>query len=157
MRSRPLRKLPDWNHAVGSAERGFVACQFRVRAAASELQEVRRRSEEAAAKFGLGARDRYQFVFAVNEAVTNAIRHGQADKDGTIGVRIHADGDTLTCSVYDSGPFLPTQGGSDLLAEHGRGFRYMALLLDQIELSTASDQTVVRLHKRRGTGAEPAT
>jgi anti-sigma regulatory factor (Ser/Thr protein kinase) len=118
---------------------------------------VRRYADAAAAEFGLERGDRHEFVFAVNEAVTNAIKHGRPDRDGTIGLCIDTDGDTLICSVSDSGQFLPAPADSDPLPERGRGLNCMALMMDEIELSTAPDGTTVRLHKRRVTeAAEPA-
>jgi anti-sigma regulatory factor (Ser/Thr protein kinase) len=131
------------------------------------LRRVRRRADDAAAEFGLAASDRYEFVFAVNEAVTNAIKHGRPDRDGTIGLQIVADGDTLICSISDSGQFQlgphgpdpdgPDRDGPDPLGESGRGLACISRLMDRIELSTAPHGTTLRLHKRRrGNHAEHA-
>jgi anti-sigma regulatory factor (Ser/Thr protein kinase) len=128
--------------------------QCRVPAVASELHEVRRCAEGAAAGFGLGNAERYEFVFAVNEAVTNAIRHGQPFADGTIGLRIEADGDTIICSVSDGGYFESQPTNGDIWAEGGRGLAAMARMMDQIEFSSSSTGTTVRLHKRRSGAAE---
>jgi anti-sigma regulatory factor (Ser/Thr protein kinase) len=122
-------------------------------AIASELQRIRRCADRTAAEFGLGHSERHEFVFAVNEAVTNAIRHGKPDRDGTIGVQIAADGDMLICSVSDSGDFHAAPAESDPLAERGRGFTCMALMMDRIELATSPVGTTVRLHKRRPPGS----
>jgi anti-sigma regulatory factor (Ser/Thr protein kinase) len=105
--------------------------------------------DEAAAEFGLGPADRYQFVFAVNEAVTNAIRHGRPDSDGTIGLRLAVDGNTLICSVNDRGQLLASAGDADPLAEGSRGLTFMALMTDEVELLSEDEGTTVRLHKRR--------
>jgi anti-sigma regulatory factor (Ser/Thr protein kinase) len=113
--------------------------------------------DEAAAEFGLGPADRYQFVFAVNEAVTNAIRHGRPDSDGTIGLRIAVDGNTLICSVNDRGRLRASVVDADPLAEGSRGLTFMALLTDEVELLSEDEGTTVRLYKRRSTSrAEPA-
>lgn len=153
MHSLPSHKLPDGEHRLEPAARSFVTRQFDLPASPSQLQQMRRCVDDAAADFGLGPTDRYQFVFAVNEAATNAIKHGRPDQNGTIGLRIDADGDTLICSVHDNGPFLAPPADSDPLAERGRGFTFMALLMDEIELSTEPHGTTVRLHKRRTAGA----
>ena len=110
---------------------------------------------DASVRFGLGEREAYDFVYAVNEAVTNAIKHGRAEADGHIGVAIDCDGDTLVCAVTDGGPFLPPPGfASSTLPESGRGFAFMAALTDELELSIGPDATIVRLSKRRnGTDA----
>jgi anti-sigma regulatory factor (Ser/Thr protein kinase) len=148
--------LRDGKHPLKPARGGFLTRQFCIPATPSELRKVRRQVDDAASEFGLGPTDRYQFVFAVNEAVTNAIRHGSPAQDGTVGLRIDAEGDTLICSVYDSGRFVASQPRSEPLAETGRGFTLMALLMDQVELSTQPDGTTVRLHKRRQSEATNA-
>ena len=144
-----LPKLPDGEvHPWESASTSVVR-QMRVPARSSQLHHVRRCADDAAAEFGFAASERYQFVFAVNEAVTNAIRHGRPAEDGTIGLRIHTEGDSLICSVDDHGTFLPSPPESDPLAERGRGLTLMALLMDDVELSTTAAGTTVRLYKRR--------
>jgi anti-sigma regulatory factor (Ser/Thr protein kinase) len=131
----------------------MVRC--RVRANASELHKVRRCAEDAAAGFGLGSTERYEFVFAVNEAVTNAIRHGQPFADGTIGLRFDAHDDTLICSVSDGGQFESGSADRGTWAEGGRGLSAMALVMDGIEFSTSSAGTTVRLQKRRREATDP--
>jgi anti-sigma regulatory factor (Ser/Thr protein kinase) len=124
--------------------------ECRLPATASVLAQVRRSAEDAAADFGFRPGERYEFVFAVNEAVTNAIRHGRPDSQGMIDLRIDADGEALICSVLDSGTFrLLRPNHADPLAESGRGFMLMAELTDHLELATTSTGTMVRLHKRR--------
>jgi len=123
----------------------------RIPAVSTALGRARRCAEDAAADFGFGSRERYAFVVAVNEAVTNAIRHGEPDADGMIELRIEARRDTLTCSVSDSGCFRPEpdSAGTDPMRETGRGFMLMENLTDEVELSTTPAGTVLRLHKRR--------
>jgi serine/threonine-protein kinase RsbW len=151
MRSLRLSKPPEVGcvQAVGD---GFASRDFRLRCDPSELRRARCHVDEAAAEFGLGPADRHQFVFAVNEAVTNAIRHGRPDSDGTIGLRIAVDGNTLICSVNDRGQLRPSVGDSDPLAEGSRGLTFMALVADEVELLSEDEGTTVRLHKRRPTG-----
>jgi len=104
--------------------------------------------DDAAAAFGLSQSDRFQFVFAVNEAVTNAIRHGSPDEAGTIGLRATAVGDRLTLTVCDCGRFVtPVNAGR--MADHGRGMEMMATLVDDFEVVSEPAGTIVRLGKRR--------
>ena len=128
--------------------------QCRVPATASELYEVRRWAEEAASAFGLGRTESFEFVFAVNEAVTNAIRHGRPFADGSIAVRIDDDGDSLVCLVSNQGTFEPAPDAPDSLAERGRGISAMSLLMDEIQFSSSPAGTTVALHKRRSKPAE---
>lgn len=130
---------------------------LRLRARPSELKHARERVAGVGERFGLGAKPCYEFVFAVNEAVTNAIKHGRADREGTIGLRLDADGDELICTISDSGPFVaPAEIADPQYSESGRGFAFMSALVDELELSAQADGTVVRLRKRRcyeGVGA----
>ncbi len=94
-------------------------------------------------------------MFAVNEAVTNAIRHGVPDDAGTIGLRVTATGDRLTLTVRDCGRFVtPVHAGR--MADHGRGMEMMAALVDDFEVSAEPGGTIVRLGKRRRGPVTPA-
>jgi anti-sigma regulatory factor (Ser/Thr protein kinase) len=127
---------------------------LRLRARPSALKYARERVTDVGEQFGLGAKPCYEFVFAVNEAVTNAIKHGRADQEGTIGLRLDADGDELICTVSDCGPFLaPTEIADPEYSDGGRGFTFMSALVDELELSVEPEATVVRLRKRRTAGA----
>lgn len=123
--------------------------ELRLPADATELARARRFARDAATGFGLEDRATYEFVYAVNEAVTNAIKHGSAAPDGTIGLRIELAGGSIICSVRDRGPFVspPVHPGPNL-AESGRGFAFMSALTDKLELSVTRRATVVRLYKR---------
>jgi anti-sigma regulatory factor (Ser/Thr protein kinase) len=115
---------------------------------------VRDSVADVAAAFGLPPRARYEFVYAVNEAVTNAIKHGSPDRDGTIGLRVDREGDSIVCSVSDCGPWVSPQSDSALESgEGGRGLVLMSALTDEVELSVEPRATVVRLRKRRNAPA----
>jgi len=134
---------------------GDALLDLRLCARPSELKHARERVAEVGDEFGLEPKPCYEFVFAVNEAMTNAIKHGQADEQGTVGLRLAADGDALICTVSDSGPFVaPAEIADPDFSESGRGFAFMAALVDELELSVEPEATVVRLHKRRASGAE---
>ena len=115
----------------------------------SELGVARRFADEVATKFGLDAEARYEFVYAVNEAVTNAIKHGASDEEGMIHLRIVADADRLTFAVHDRGTFNMPVMDSNATAEGGRGLALMASLVDEVELLIGPAGTTVRLHKMR--------
>jgi anti-sigma regulatory factor (Ser/Thr protein kinase) len=122
----------------------------RLPARASELKSARDRVAAAGAEFGLDPKSCYEFVFAVNEAVTNAIKHGTADEAGTVGLSIEVDGDALLCTVTDSGPFTHRDAAPDpTSAESGRGFMFMTALTDEFELVIEPEVTIVRLRKYR--------
>lgn len=134
-----------------SRPHGGICCtvaELRLPARASELKRARSYVSATAIEFGLGRRESYELVSAVNEAVTNAIRHGRPGEDGTIGLTIESDGASLICSVRDRGPFMAhgarSAGPGD---ESGRGFALMSALTDELELLTDEEGTVVRLRK----------
>jgi anti-sigma regulatory factor (Ser/Thr protein kinase) len=107
-------------------------------------------ASQAAVALGCDGKPRFEFIVAINEAVTNAIRHGSPADDGTIGVCLERDGDSVVCSVSDCGPFMPLSQGLDPTSdEGGRGFAFMAALTDEVQLVVSRDTTVVRLRKLR--------
>src|SRR6202047_5545837 len=114
-----------------------------VAVAASELHMPARRWErgaarkyagEVAAAFGLDADGRYEFVYAVNEAVTNAIRHGASDEEDMIHMSIVADADRLTFAVRDRGTFVMPEVEAGEVSPGGRGLALMASLVDEVDV-----------------------
>ncbi|HEX5852244.1 MAG TPA: ATP-binding protein [Solirubrobacteraceae bacterium] len=126
-----------------------VAAELRMDARASELAGARRYAAEAAAAFGLEADAGYDFVYAVNEAVTNAIRHGSPDEHGQILLSVRAAEGRLVLSVHDRGNFaLPTwppRAGR----EGGRGFALMERLVDDVQVRVDRQGTTVTLTTAR--------
>ena len=128
----------------------FAPRHWRLEAKPSELQRAREYAEQAAVSFGFDDAERFQLVFALNEAVTNAIRHGAADEAGTIGLRIAAEGDRLILDVCDCGRFAAPTPNDDPMPERGRGFALMGKLMDHVEVRARPEGgTTVRLGKRR--------
>jgi anti-sigma regulatory factor (Ser/Thr protein kinase) len=125
------------------------ATELHVLARRSELGVARKYAEDVAAAFGLDADSRYEFVYAVNEAVTNAIRHGASDEEDMIHMSIVADAERLTFSVSDRGTFpMPGVDGAET-SESGRGLALMASLVDEVNLNIDPGGTTVRLSKLR--------
>jgi stage II sporulation protein AB (anti-sigma F factor) len=119
----------------------------------SQLASARRFAARAAAEFGLDGDGCYEFAYAVNEAVTNAIRHGLPDEGGLIRLSITLEGERVTCAVRDWGTFTPPAkdlaGRSGAGIEHGRGFALMKRLMDEVHLHAAPGGTTVYLSKAR--------
>jgi anti-sigma regulatory factor (Ser/Thr protein kinase) len=118
-------------------------------AQATKLRVAREYAHRAAAAFGLDADCAYEFVFAVNEAVTNAIRHGRPDAHGDIHLSVRVDSDRLTFAVRDYGTFSGYAPIGALGADHGRGFALMTRVMDAVQLSVGAGNTTVRLSKAR--------
>jgi anti-sigma regulatory factor (Ser/Thr protein kinase) len=128
---------------------GLAASELHLPARPAKLGAAREYAHEAAAAFGFDADRCYEVAFAVNEAATNAIRHGKPDEHGCIHLSARADGDRLTLAVRDCGTFVASAGDVDMLAESGRGFALMARLMDAVQLCVSSGSTTVRLSKAR--------
>jgi anti-sigma regulatory factor (Ser/Thr protein kinase) len=126
-----------------------VTGELRLPAQPAKLAMAREYAHQAAAAFGLDADRRYEFVCGVNEAVTNAIRHGAPDEDGHIRLSVLSEGDRLTLAVSDYGTFTAREESRGANAEGGRGFALMTCLMDQVQLCVASGSTTVRLSKVR--------
>ena len=130
--------------------------ELHVLARRSELGVARKYAEDVAAAFGLDADSRYEFVYAVNEAVTNAIRHGASDEEDMIHMSITADADWLTFAVRDRGTFVMPEPDAPEVSEGGRGLALMATLVDEVDLHIDPGGTTVRLSKTRPPEAEAA-
>lgn len=115
----------------------------------AKLVMAREYAQRAAAVFGLDDDRSYEFVFAVNEAVTNAIRHGAPDEHGHIALSVLSEGDRLTLAVRDYGTFAAARQDRVDCAEGGRGFALMTRLMDAVQLCVAPGNTTVRLSKAR--------
>ncbi len=122
-----------------------INTELRLRAHRSELRLARGYAREAALEAGLTEVRSYEFVYAVNEAVTNAIRHGAPDEWGEICLSIFLEGNRLTCVVRDYGTFVAPTREAAALTEGGRGFPLMAGLVDDFQLGIEPGCTTVRL------------
>jgi len=123
--------------------------ELRLPALPAKLGVAREYAQQAAAAFGLDADRCYEFAFAVNEAVTNAIRHGAPDESGHIYLSVLAERDRLTLAVRDYGTFSGFAPGCAASTERGRGFALMVRVMDAVQLSVGSGSTTVRLSKAR--------
>lgn len=115
----------------------------------SELATARRFADGAAARFGMEERERYEFTFAVNEAVSNAIEHGSPSPEGTIRMAVAEEDGALVFEVEDHGSFAPKPRSVDPFPERGRGLAFMAAVVDEVDVRRGTSGTVVRLCKRR--------
>lgn len=118
-------------------------------AESTELAETRRLADAAAASYGLNEPERFEFAFAVNEAVSNAIEHGEPSSEGTIRIRFAEEGGALVFCVQDYGDFRPQAKGLDPPSHRGRGLALMASMVEELGLCRGSRGTLVRLIKRR--------
>lgn len=94
----PHERANDAGHRFPTAPRAVVLLceQF----TADDVSALRHRVARQARTAGLTGDQLDDFVLAVHELVTNAVRHGGGR--GRIDLRV--DGDTVTCDVVDHGP-----------------------------------------------------
>jgi anti-sigma regulatory factor (Ser/Thr protein kinase) len=122
---------------------------LRLPADPSQLTVARRFAEEAAVRFGLDESGCYQFKLAVSEAVANAIEHGCPYPDGTVGVELFEEADSLTIEITDCGVFTTNVDEQGTLPERGRGLAFMTVFVDELDILRGEDHTAVRLTKHR--------
>jgi anti-sigma regulatory factor (Ser/Thr protein kinase) len=136
--------MPPMPHRTGEGE------VLELPAEPLAIVRAREFAREAAIACHLSGSECYRFVYAVNEAVTNAIKHGSPDSRGMITLTVAHDPSVLTIAVRDSG----TSGGLALdqhgNLEGGRGFELMARLTDALHLQRDGTGTTVFLSKLLG-------
>jgi anti-sigma regulatory factor (Ser/Thr protein kinase) len=136
-------------HPRGRAGRaGVVPCEtLRLVAKPSEAWRARRFADMIGAAFGLDREQRYDFTFAVNEAVSNAIEHGSPSSAGTIRLWAVEEDEALAFYVEDYGSF--TAGVAADVRDRGRGLALIAAVVDDVNVSSRGGRTLVRLSTRR--------
>lgn len=125
-----------------------MALSLSITADPARLGEAREFVESVALESGFDDDALYQIKVASNEAVSNAIEHGRPCDGGKIGLRAELENGELALYVSDCGEFTLAASPRDPIAERGRGFTFMSLLMDDVSLDTAPGKTVVRLSKR---------
>ncbi|MBG0565425.1 ATP-binding protein [Actinoplanes aureus] len=111
---------------------------------AANVSETRHLIIEAAGGFGLAGDALSDFVLAVYELLTNAVRHG----GGWGRVALRRDGDLLTCVTTDYGPgFTDEPAGDDVpppvMSFGGRGLFLARQLTDSMQISSSRARTAV--------------
>ncbi|HEU5108430.1 MAG TPA: ATP-binding protein [Micromonosporaceae bacterium] len=126
----------------GSPSGPLLACVFGY----ADLATTRHALAQQAAAAGLAGQRLDDFVLAVNEILTNAVRHA----GGSGRLRLWAVGARLLCEVTDSGRGIPP-GLADIepppitLAPGGRGLWIARQLCDELTVVTGTGGTSVRL------------
>jgi anti-sigma regulatory factor (Ser/Thr protein kinase) len=128
----------------GSQPHGERDVLLRERVSAGGLAAVRDVIGDRAVRLGLPGADVRRFVLAVNEAVTNAIRHAT----GAGEVVVWYDGSRLVAKICDEGPGIehaPATATPPVEALGGRGLWLIHQLVDQVGIVNTPGGALVRL------------
>lgn len=130
---------------------------------ASRLEEVTRAETEilrAAEQFGFEGADRFAIKLALEEALANAIKHGnKSDPSKRVILQFTVDNDRLSFSVCDEGPgFDPAEIPDCTLDENlekpsGRGVMLMRAYMNDVSFNQSGN--CVTMTKWRS-GRKPA-
>ena len=126
----------------------FRPREHSIRADINRLKEARDFAEHAAAEFGFDADARYEVKLALSEAVTNAIRYGSRSPEDPVRILAVEESGALVFEVLDTGSFVPRVRRGGQFPESGRGFEFMRLLMDEVDLRPSRRGTLLRLAKR---------
>ncbi|HEY0534649.1 MAG TPA: ATP-binding protein [Actinoplanes sp.] len=116
----------------------------------STITALRHAVASCAAGAGLSGDRLDDFVVAINELLTNAVRHG----GGAGGLTLRHTGDRVVCEVSDRGPGLPGpldghRTGRPAAGQSGGWGLWLAEeLTDDFEMTTGSGGTTVRVSSR---------
>jgi len=127
----------------------FKERELRIPADLSMLRDAREWAAGAAADFGLEEEERFQVRLATSEAVTNAIVHGSPGEGGAVELEAREQGGALVFEVRDAGPAAASGAPVERLAEGGRGLELVALVMDEVQLESRGEGSVLRYVKRR--------
>lgn len=112
----------------------------------SQVGAVRHAVTRLAAASGLAGRRLEDFALAVNELVTNAVRHA----GGRGRLRLWRTDGRLCCEVTDDGPGIPAHrveptAPPPVSATDGRGLWLVSRLCDDVRITTGPAGTTVRI------------
>jgi anti-sigma regulatory factor (Ser/Thr protein kinase) len=112
----------------------------------AQITAVRHAVTECAAGNGLSGQRLEDFALAVNELVTNAVRHA----GGQGRVRLWRVDGSLCCEVTDHGPGIPghrvePRRPPPAFATDGRGLWLVNQLCDDVRIATGPAGTTVRI------------
>lgn len=105
-------------------------------------------------KFGWEGRDLFHVQLAVEEAVVNAITHGNHESpDKTVEVELHVNRESTSMRILDQGSGFcpdtlpdPTEE-ENLETPHGRGVMLIKQMMDKVEYNALGNQVTMIKHR----------
>jgi len=107
------------------------------------LSGLRRRLGRFLHAAGATEMEAYEITLTVCEAAGNAIEHAYGPGDASFEVEASFENGTLVAVVRDRGSWRERRG-----THRGRGLQIIQGLMDDVEVSTESDGTVIRMRRR---------
>ncbi len=107
------------------------------------LAGLRRRLGRFLHAVGAAEVEAYEITLTVCEAAGNAIEHAYGPGDATFEVEASFESGTLVAVVRDRGNWRERRG-----THRGRGLKIIEGLMDDVEVSTEADGTVIRMRRR---------
>ncbi|WP_236718488.1 ATP-binding protein [Actinoplanes sp. TFC3] len=122
---------------------------------AGQVTALRHAVAASAGASGLGGDRLDDFVVAVNELLTNAVRHG----GGNGRVAVWSAGEAVVCEVSDHGAGLGTLQPQRPAPDQpgGWGLYLVGKLTDTLDITTGPEGTSVRISSRTTTGPSGET
>ena len=124
----------------------------------SELQEVAALTESIGEEAGFSSDEIDDITISVTEAVNNAIKHGNKENESLkVDISYIVDEDKISVEVKDQGGGFEIEGvkdprkGENLLRDDGRGILIMKTLMDEVNVTSGEEGTVIQLIKFMGT------
>jgi anti-sigma regulatory factor (Ser/Thr protein kinase) len=121
------------------------AVRFTLPAEPESLGGLRRRLGRFLHAAGADDAETYEITLTICEAAGNAIEHAYGPGDATFDVEASLDSDEVVATVSDKGHWRERRG-----AHRGRGLNIIEGLMDDVQVSTEPDGTVVRMRRRLG-------
>jgi anti-sigma regulatory factor (Ser/Thr protein kinase) len=123
-----------------------VKAELVLRSHPTELHRARSFVREVLADHGFGDKESYDGTLAVNEALANAIEHGEPCAGGNVHLEADIEDDQVVFYVRDCGRFV--LGPREPQSDRGRGIPLMNLLTDEVRMDASDKGTTVRLALR---------
>lgn len=124
---------------------------FEVPGRAEMLAYIRSRVAKFAGSMMFSGEEIQDIMLAVGEAGSNAVRHGCASENCSIGVHLERHPEYMRVRISDKGPgfdlsSVPTPAFGSL-SEGGRGIMFMRILMDRVNFSFNNPGTSVDMVK----------
>jgi serine/threonine-protein kinase RsbW len=132
------------------------ATTIRVPAAGSGVERARAALDGFCAEHKIPAAEAWRLKVSLDEALSNVVRHGQADPGSDVAIGMRVDAGAVELTVSDGGPaFNPLDAaapdraaGLEARTPGGLGIVLVRALMDEVEYARRDNLNVLTLRKR---------